>query len=176
MRRLMTMRKHRRGMAMAKAQPPRNNVTRLLDARGLTYIAHTYPAERHSAEEVAAMLELPPAQVFKTLVALPETPRSKPLLAVIPGPGELNLKGLAQVVGEKRVRMATQREAEQLTGLQVGGISALALLHKGFRVLLDASALQLERMVVSGGQRGLNIELPVADFVAITGAQVAPLT
>lgn len=73
-------------------------------------------------------------------------------------------------------RQATQREAEQLTGLQVGGISALALLHKGFRVLLDDSALLLERIVVSGGQRGLNIELAVDDLIAITGASLAALT
>ncbi len=161
---------------MPKAQPPRNNVTRLLDARGVAYVAHAYAAERHSAEEVADLLGLAHEQVFKTLVALAETPRSKPLLAIVPGPAELDLKKLALAVGEKRVRMATQREAEQLTGLQVGGISALALLHKGFRVLLDDSALLLEHIVVSGGQRGLNIELAADDLIAITGATLAALT
>jgi len=161
---------------MPKTQPPRNNVTRLLDSKGVAYILHTYEPERHSAEEVAALLGLECERVFKTLVALGETPRGKPLLAIVPGPAELDLKKLAQSVGEKRVRMATQREAEQLTGPQVGGISALALLHKGFRVLLDDSAQRFERSAVSAGQRGLNVELSVEALLALTGAQVAALT
>lgn len=161
---------------MAKTPALRNNVTRLLDSRGFPYTAHAYDAERHSATEVATLLGVEPERVFKTLVALSEAPRSKPILAVVPGPSELDLKKLAQTVGEKRVRMATQREAEQLTGLQVGGISALALLHKGFRVLLDEAAHNHAQILVSGGQRGLNIELPVEAFVALTGAQWADLT
>jgi len=147
----------------------------MLDARGVPYVAHAYEAERHSAEEVADLIGVPRERVYKTLVALCETPRAKPLLAIVPGPVELDLKKLAQVLGEKRVRMASQREAEQLTGLQVGGISALALLHKGFRVLLDASAEQHQRIIVSGGQRGLNIELPVVALIELTDAQVAAL-
>jgi len=161
---------------MATPRPPRNNVTRLLQAHGVPYVAHAYPPERHSAEEVAALIGLPPERVFKTLVALREAPRSKPLLAIVPGPAELDLKKLAQAVGEKRVRMATQSEAERLTGLQVGGISALALIHKGFVVLLDATALSCEQIAVSAGQRGLNVELPVAALVELTGARVAALS
>ena len=161
---------------MPKPQPPRNNVTRLLEARGVPYTAHAYDAERHSAEEVAALLGLPPERVFKTLVALAETPRAKPLLAIVPGPAELDLKKLAQAVGEKRVRMATQRDAERLTGLQVGGISALALLHKGFDVWLDEAALAYEQIAVSAGQRGLNVELPVAALIELTGARLAALS
>jgi Cys-tRNA(Pro)/Cys-tRNA(Cys) deacylase len=140
------------------------------------YVAHAYPPERHSAEEVAALIGLPPERVFKTLVALRETPRARPLLAIVPGPAELDLKRLAQAVGEKRVRMATQRDAERLTGLQVGGISALALLHKGFEVWLDEAALGHQQIAVSAGQRGLNVELPVTALIALTGARVAALS
>jgi Cys-tRNA(Pro)/Cys-tRNA(Cys) deacylase len=140
------------------------------------YVAHAYPPERHSAEEVAALIGLPPERVFKTLVALRETPRARPLLAIVPGPAELDLKRLAQAVGEKRVRMATQRDAERLTGLQVGGISALALLHKGFEVWLDEAALGHQQIAVSAGQRGLNVEVPVAALIELTGARVAALS
>lgn len=160
---------------MARPRQPRNNVTRLLDGRGIDYVAHSYEAERHSATEVAEMIGLPPIQVFKTLVTLSDTPRAKPVLAIVPGPAELDLKKLAAAVGEKRMHMATQREAERLTGLQVGGISALALLNKGFRPLIDLTARQFGRIAVSAGQRGLNVELPVADLVEIIGAEWAEL-
>ena len=66
--------------------------------------------------------------------------------------------------------MATQREAERLTGLQAGGISALALLDKGFDVLLDETARSLERIHISAGRRGTDIELRVDDLVALTSA------
>lgn len=150
----------------------RNNAMRLLDSRKIAYTAHAFSSEIHSAEGVAQALGLAPAQVFKTLVVLPEAPRARPVLAIVPGSGELDLKKLAKALGEKRLRMATQREAESLTGLLVGGISALALLHKGFKSVLDASALGLEHILVSAGQRGLNLEIAVSDLIAVISAQV----
>ncbi|HEV8673780.1 MAG TPA: YbaK/EbsC family protein [Methylomirabilota bacterium] len=68
--------------------------------------------------------------------------------------------------------MATQREAEALTGLQVGGISALAVRPGAFEVLLDASARARERVHVSAGVRGVDLELAVADLITVTGARV----
>jgi Cys-tRNA(Pro)/Cys-tRNA(Cys) deacylase len=91
---------------------------------------------------------------------------------MLPASTELDLRTFARAIGEKSVRMATQREAEQLTGLKVGGISALALLTKPFTVYLDASAMALERLYVSGGQRGLDLRLRVADLIAVTRATV----
>ena len=78
---------------------------------------------------------------------------------------------LAAAVGEKKLKMATQAEAERLTGLQVGGISALALLNKGFEVYLSDSARDLPALHVSAGDRRANLRLAVADFVALTGAR-----
>jgi Cys-tRNA(Pro)/Cys-tRNA(Cys) deacylase len=110
--------------------------------------------------------------VFKTLVVLPESGQGRPLLVVVPGPQELDLKGLGAhpAVGEKRLRMATQREAEQLTGLLVGGISPLALLQKGFRIFIDQSALDLDALYLSAGQRGVNLKVATADLLRVTGA------
>jgi Cys-tRNA(Pro)/Cys-tRNA(Cys) deacylase len=67
--------------------------------------------------------------------------------------------------------MATRREAEELTGLQVGGISALALLDRGFQVYIDQVAQTITAFVVSAGQRGRNLRLRVDDFMAVTNAR-----
>jgi Cys-tRNA(Pro)/Cys-tRNA(Cys) deacylase len=106
--------------------------------------------------------------VYKTLVVLPL--HGKPLLVMIPGDRELHLKLLAHVLGEKKLRMATQKEAEALTGLKVGGISALALRHNNFQIYLDRTAERLEHILVSAGQRGVDVRLRVTDLVHATGA------
>jgi len=72
--------------------------------------------------------------------------------------------------------MAAQRQAEQLTGLQVGGISALALMQKGFDIYIDQAALEQEWVYVSAGQRGINLRLAVEDLIRITQAQVIEAT
>jgi Cys-tRNA(Pro)/Cys-tRNA(Cys) deacylase len=153
----------------------RNNVTRMLDARGISYQAIPLPDDRKlSAVEVAAILGVPSEQVFKTIV-LKRLGKGKPILAVIPGPAEVDLKAAAAAAGEKKVSLPSQREAEALTGHQAGGISALALYDKGFEVLLDEFAEVFEEIYVSGGERGLDIRIAVIDFVALTGARVAPI-
>ena len=91
-------------------------------------------------------------------------------MGVVPAPTELDLKALAKAVSEKKVRLAKHAEAEKLTGLQAGGISALALLQKPFEIVLDASAQGLETMYVSAGQRGLQVSLRPDDFIALTNA------
>lgn len=152
----------------------KTNAMRALDAKGVVYEAFTYDPAIHSGVGVADVLGVPVAQVFKTLVVLRE--RGRPILAVIPAAQELGLKRMAAAASEKRVRMALQREAEAKTGLLVGGISALALLDKPFDVFLEQSAQQFEQMYVSAGQRGINLRLRVADYVALTSAHVAALT
>lgn len=147
----------------------KNNVTRLLEQRKIPYTAYELSAEKHSAVETAALLNLPEELIFKTIVLLPAE-KGKPILAVIPGPFEVNLKAAAKVLGEKKVVLTTQKEAETLTGLQSGGISPLALLNKGFRVILDLSAQDHQEVHISGGQRGLNIRLAVKDLVSLTNA------
>lgn len=148
---------------------------RLLEQKKVNYTVREFPDTIHSADGVADHFGLPHEVVYKTLVALP-TNRGKPLLVMIAGSRELDLKKLAKAVGEKKVQMATKKEAEQLTGLQTGGISALALLHKNFRVFIDRPALQLERVLVSAGKRGVNLELAVPDLIKITGAKAIDAT
>ena len=147
-----------------------NNVTRLLDARKIPYAAYEVPAGKLGALETARFLNVEPASIFKTIVVTREKPR-KPLLAVVPGDSEVDLKKLAAALGEKKVILPTEREAEQLTGLQAGGISPLALINKGFQVVIDSSAQTLGEIHVSGGQRGLNIKLGADALAALVGAR-----
>ena len=133
------------------------NVTRLLEARKIPYAAYETPPEKLGALETARFLNVAPASVFKTIVVTRE--KGKPLLAVVPGDSEADLKLLAAALGEKKVHLPTEREAERLTGLQAGRISPLALVNKGFQVVIDSSAQALGEIHVSGGQRGLIIKL-----------------
>ena len=149
----------------------KNNVTRLLDSRRVSYTIFELDGDKHSAEDTAARLGVAEDHVYKTLVVLREPPGKKPLLVMTPAGHELDLKQLALAVGEKKLKMATQAEAERLTGLQVGGISALALINKGFEVYLAESARDLPFIHVSAGDRRANLRLGVADLVALTRAR-----
>jgi Cys-tRNA(Pro)/Cys-tRNA(Cys) deacylase len=153
---------------------------RVLESRGVLYRPIVFPDTIHDALGVAAHAGLPAAIVYKTLVVLVVDPlprgKPRPLLAMIAAGRTLDLKKAARAVGVKRVEMAPQVEAERLTGLKVGGISALALADRGYPVVLDEPARSLEEIVVSAGQRGLNLRLQVQDLVAATGAQWADIS
>ena len=154
---------------------PVNNVTRFLDSQKVSYKVFETPAEKLGARETAEILKVPLEIVFKTIVVTREKPK-KPILVVIPGESVVDLKLLAASLGEKKVHLPTEREAEGLTGLQAGGISPLALINKGFQVVLDSSAQSHPEIHVSGGQRGLNIKLPVADLIRLTKARLATVS
>ena len=149
----------------------KTNAMKLLEGKKVLYESYTYPSNLRDAQEVAAALDMPAGQVFKTLV-VPRPKPGKPMLVMIPADRQLDLKKLAKAVGEKKLKMATQREAERLTGLQVGGISALALLNRGFASYLDESALVYDEIVISAGQRGLQIKLAVPDLVKMSRARM----
>jgi Cys-tRNA(Pro)/Cys-tRNA(Cys) deacylase len=150
------------------------NSMRILDQRNISYTVREFPDTIHSADGVADHFGLPRENVYKTLVVIPT--QGKPMLVMLAGNQELNLKKLAKAVGQKKVQMAPHKEAERLTGLQTGGISALAVLHKNFPVYIDRSALKLDRILVSGGQRGINLELSVPDLIEMTKAKVIETT
>ena len=155
--------------------PPVNNVTRFLDSHKISYTAFETSPEKMGARETAEFLNVPFEVVFKTIVVTRDKPR-KPILVVIPGPNVVDLKLLAASLGEKKVYLPTEREAEELTGLQAGGISPLALINKGFQVVIDSAAQNYPEIHVSGGQRGLNIKLPVADLISLTKARLAVIS
>jgi Cys-tRNA(Pro)/Cys-tRNA(Cys) deacylase len=149
-----------------------NNVTRFLDAKKVAYETFDIPTEKLSALEVAEILKVPPESVYKTIVAKRGGP-GKPILAIVPGPLEVDLKKLAAAVKEKKVFITSMHEAEEMTGLQAGGISALALINKGFQVVIDASAQTLDVVMVSAGQRGLQVRLAPGDLARLVNGRFA---
>jgi Cys-tRNA(Pro)/Cys-tRNA(Cys) deacylase len=149
---------------------------RVLDGQAISYEVIVYPDTIHDALEVAQAAGLPPENVYKTLVVLADDPGFKPMLVMVAANTTLNLKKVAQAVGAKKVHMARHVEAENMTGLKVGGISALALLNKGFNIYLDEWATLLDFIAVSAGQRGFNLKLSVDDLLLATGAIVAEVS
>jgi len=151
-----------------------NNVTRMLDAKKIRFQAFEVPTEKLSALEVADILKIPADDVYKTIVASRAKP-GKPILAVVPGPLEVDIKKLATALSEKKVFITTLNEAEALTGLLAGGISPLALINKGFQVLIDASAQAKKTILVSAGQRGLQVRLSPADLSNLCNGRFADI-
>ncbi len=162
---------------MAKAKKSQSPLPKLVQY-ALENVPHevtTFPADMRDAEEIAARLNLPPGQLFKTLVVIRPN-KGKPILVMIPADRQLDLKKVATAVSEKKLTMASHAEAEAITRLQVGGISALALLNKGFDIYIDDSAQAYPQIYVSGGQRGLDVKVGVTDLLRITGARPIPAT
>jgi Cys-tRNA(Pro)/Cys-tRNA(Cys) deacylase len=156
-------------------KPIKNNVTRMLDKLGIQYQTHKLPNQKLGAREVADFLKVDPKLVFKTIVFMNPHER-KYILAVVPGTHEVNPKALARTLSKKKIIITKEKDAEKITGLQSGGISPLALLHRGFEVILDNSAETKDEIIVSGGQRGLNIRLNTQDFIEITRAKLAKIS
>lgn len=143
---------------------------------GIDFRTHEYPHDRSGApygEEAAQALALDPARVFKTLLAKLDDGRL--VVAIVPVPASLNLKALAARRGAKRAEMAVPAEAERATGYVVGGISPLGQ-RKRLAAVVDESALGFETVYVSGGKRGLELELAPADLIRLTEADVARIS
>ena len=152
------------------------NAERLLQQRRIPFTTLRYDDSRfHDAEAVADLLGVAPAQVYKTLVL--ESPAGgKPVLALIAADRALNLKSLAVLAGQRKLRLAERSRAEQLTGMQIGGISALALVHHNWPVWLDEAAREHEELHLSAGERGLQLRLTTAALVQLTRARVAAIS
>lgn len=143
---------------------------RVLEEAGVPYRLHEYevdPAAASFGLEAAAKLGLPPERVFKTLVVAVE---SGHVLAVVPVDRQLDTKAVG-----KRARLADPAEAQRLTGYVKGGTSILGG-RRRLPVVLDASALEHETIVVNAGRRGLQLELAPADVLALTGGRTERLT
>ena len=150
---------------------------RVLEAHDIPYQPMYYDVVEHlSAAEVAEVLGIAPEQTFKTLVALSERAGARPMLALVPGDSQLNLKKLAQASGEKRVQMAPHRDAERLTGLEKGGISPLALMDKSWAVFIDETAQLFGEIEISAGKVGIGVLVPVPPLVALLHATFSDLT
>ena len=143
----------------------------MLEQKHIPHEVFEFDDAIRSAQEVARVTGMPAGKVLKTLVIEADPPKGKPFLVMMPSAFEVELRVLAASVGAKKLRIASHRDAERYTGLKVGGISALALLGRGFGVLIEESATGFDDVLVSAGQRGFDVKLKVADLVALTGAR-----
>lgn len=130
------------------------------------------PAAAAYGLEAAEALSLPPEAVFKTLVVA--APDDRLAVAMVPVSAELDLKGAAGALGCKRLAMAEAAVAERATGYVLGGISPFAQKRR-LPALIDASARSHALVYVSGGRRGLEIELSPQDLIQQTSARLAPI-
>ena len=145
-----------------------------LTAAGIPFTAHAYehdPANTNFGLEAAAALQLDPEQVFKTLLADVD---GKLVVGIVPVTGKLDLKALAAAIGGKRAEMADPKLAERRTGYVVGGISPIGQ-KTAHPTVLDETAELYDTVFVSGGRRGLDLELAPADLVRITDATVTAI-
>ncbi len=147
-----------------------------LRAAGVPFELHTYdhdPASMSFGAEAATALGVAQDRVFKTLLAC--TDQARLVVAIVPVNTMLDLKALATVSGAKRAEMADPSQAQRSTGYVVGGISPIGQ-RRALPTILDESAQDFETVLVSGGRRGLDVELSPADLAAVTGAQYAAVS
>jgi len=149
----------------------------ILTAAGVTFSLHEYDheARHHFGDETVAVLGVSAQRVFKTLIASITT-SGKPelVVALVPVSGQLDLKALARVLAAKNADMADPAIAQRSSGYVVGGISPLGQRTR-LRTVVDSSAMAYGTVLVSGGRRGLQVELDPADLVRLTDATVAEI-
>lgn len=155
---------------MAKKQASQGTpATAVLAAAGVPFTLHPYahdPSATSYGLEAAEVLGIDPGRVFKTLMVDIE---GKLAVGIVPVSGTLDLKAIAAALGSKKATMAERR-----TGYVLGGISPLGQ-RQPSPTVLDESALAFGTVLVSGGRRGLDIELDPADLIRLTGARTAPI-
>jgi Cys-tRNA(Pro)/Cys-tRNA(Cys) deacylase len=141
---------------------------------GVAFDVHDFeadPAGRSYGLAAAEAIGADAARVFKTLIAVVD---HRPHCAIVPVSRQLSLKALAAAVGGKRAEMCEPAAAERMTGYVVGGISPFGQ-KKPLPTVLDTSAGGFPTIFVSGGRRGLDIEVAPATLVAVLQATVAPI-
>ncbi|MEJ2346160.1 MAG: Cys-tRNA(Pro) deacylase [Gammaproteobacteria bacterium] len=145
---------------------------------GVIHRIHEYrhdPGTRSFGDEAARALGVAAERVFKTLVVELDGDAGRLAVAVVPVARQLDLKACASVFRAKRAALAGHADAERATGYVLGGISPLGQ-RKPLPTVLDASAARFETIYVSGGRRGLEIELGPADLLRLTDGRSAPIS
>ncbi len=151
----------------------KTNVMRVLDAKKISYEKHAYePDATMSGEEIAGILGEDAAKVFKTLVTQGKS--GAYYVFVVPVEAELDLKKAAKAAGEKAVAMIKQKELLPLTGYVHGGCSPIGM-KKQFPTFIHETATGCDKVFVSAGKVGFQIELAPEDLIAVAGCTVADI-
>lgn len=160
---------------MAKKEKDiKTNAMRILEQKKIPYIIHTYDCEEFlDGVSVADELGLPHEIVYKTLVTVGKS--KEHYVFVIPIEAELDLKAAAKAAGEKSIEMLPLKELTAVTGYVRGGCTCIGM-KKQFPTIMDESAEGLERVYVSGGRRGSQMEVAPADLMKAAGGHFASVT
>lgn len=160
---------------MAKKKKHKTNAMRIVEQSKVTYREYEFPwTEEHlGTDSVSQLLEVDENEIFKTLVAVGN--KTGPIVAVIPGTKALDLKKLAKASGNKKVEMLHLRELENTTGYIRGGCSPIGM-KKLFPTYLASESEVYPEIIVSAGQRGLQMALRPQDIVQLTKGTVADIT
>lgn len=151
----------------------KTNVMRVLDGKKISYESHTYePDPTMSGEQIAGILGEDPAHVFKTLVTQGKS--GGYYVFVVPVQSELDLKKAAKAAGEKAVNMIKQKELLPLTGYVHGGCSPIGM-KKQFPTFIHETAKQYDKIFVSAGKVGFQIELSPQDLLSVIRCEFADI-
>lgn len=137
-------------------------------------MVHQYnPADQTAGwgAEAAEALGLDPNRVFKTLMIRLD---DRLCVAIVPVSGSLDLKAAAKALGAKKAELADKALAQRVTGYVLGGISPLGQ-RKTHQTVLDESALEFPTIFVSGGKRGMDLELDPIDLIRVIQAVTAQI-
>jgi len=150
---------------------------RSLKTQNIPFKVHQYHHDTNAKSyggEAAEKLDINAAQVFKTLVVSCSDNENSLAVAIIPVSHQLNLKMLAKALKVKKVKMAEAKRVETTTGYVLGGVSPLGQ-KKSLTTIIDISADSFATIFVSGGKRGLEIELSASSLAKLTGAKQADI-
>ena len=152
----------------------KTNAARLLDKAGIKYSLIPYEVDENdlAAQHVADSLGQNIECVFKTLILHGD--KTGYVVAVIPGNGEVDLKALAKVSGNKKVEMIPMKDLLSVTGYIRGGCSPIGM-KKRFPTYFHNTALDFEIIYVSAGVRGLQLEIAPSELIGFVDAQVADI-
>lgn len=169
----------RRGLSVSGKRPTAGTPAIVaLTVAGAAFVVHEFrhaPGEGNYGVAAAHALGIDPGQVFKSLVTIVHTASGEEyVVGIVPVSGQLSLRELAAAVGAKRAEMCPPDVAERITGYVVGGISPFGQ-RKRLRTVIDETCELWGTVFVSGGRRGLDLEIVPAALIDLLDATVADI-